>query len=61
VPLQDEFWWLKPEQRTDDKKKKDKLKKETFGKEAFKGPFGRFGHQLSRLRRPSQRQWRGQR
>ena len=39
----DEFWWLKPEQQTDDKKKKDKLKKETFGKEGFKDPFGRFG------------------
>jgi type I restriction enzyme M protein len=42
-PFSDEFWWLKPEQQTDDKKKKDKLKKETFGKEGFKDPFGRFG------------------
>jgi type I restriction enzyme M protein len=42
-PFSDEFWWLKPEQRTDDKKKKDKLKKEVFGKEGFKDPFGRFG------------------
>jgi type I restriction enzyme M protein len=42
-PFSDEFWWLKPEQRTDDKKKKDKLKKEIFGKEGFKDPFGRFG------------------
>ena len=41
-PFSDEFWWLKPEQQTDDKKK-DKLKKETFGKEGFKDPFGRFG------------------
>ena len=32
-PFSDEFWWLKPEQQTDDKKKKDKLKKEIFGKE----------------------------
>ena len=41
-PFSDEFWWLKPEQQTDDKKK-NKLKKETFGKEGFKDPFGRFG------------------
>ena len=42
-PFSDEFWWLKPELQTDDKKKKDKLKKETFGKEGYKDPFGRFG------------------
>jgi type I restriction enzyme M protein len=42
-PFSDEFWWLKPEFQTDDKKKKDKLKKETFGKEGYKDPFGRFG------------------
>lgn len=42
-PFSDEFWWLKPEQQTDDKKKKDKLKKEIFGKEGFKDSFGRFG------------------
>ena len=42
-PFSDEFWWLKPEQQTDDKKKKDKLKKEIFGKEGFKDLFGRFG------------------
>ena len=42
-PFSDEFWWLKPEQQTDDKKKKDKLKKETFSKEGYKDPFGRFG------------------
>ncbi|MHB8835105.1 MAG: type I restriction-modification system subunit M [Candidatus Methylomirabilia bacterium] len=41
-PFSDEFWWLKPEQQTDDKKK-DKLKKEIFGKEGYKDPFGRFG------------------
>ena len=41
-PFSDEFWWLKPEQQTDDKKK-NKLKKETFGKESFKDPFDRFG------------------
>jgi type I restriction enzyme M protein len=41
-PFSDEFWWLKPEQQTDDKKK-DKLKKEIFGKEGFKDRFGRFG------------------
>jgi hypothetical protein len=37
-PFSDEFWWLKPEQQTDDKKKKDKLKNEVFGKEGFKAP-----------------------
>src|SRR5712692_10557502 len=42
-PFSDEFWWLKPEHQTDDKKKKDKLKKEIFGKEGYKDPFGRFG------------------
>lgn len=42
-PFSDEFWWLKPEQQTDDKKKKDKLKKAIFGKDGFKDPFGRFG------------------
>ena len=42
-PFSDEFWWLKPEQFTDDKKKKDKLKKEVFGKDGFHDPFGRFG------------------
>lgn len=46
-PFSDEFWWLKPEQQTDDKKKKDKLKKEIFGKEGFKDPFGRFGRGTS--------------
>jgi len=42
-PFSDEFWWLKPEMKTDDKKKRDKLKKEIFGKEGYKDPFGRFG------------------
>ena len=42
-PFSDEFWWLKPEQQTDDKTKKTKLKKEIFGKEGYKDPFGRFG------------------
>jgi type I restriction enzyme M protein len=42
-PFSDEFWWLKPEQQTDDRKKREKLKKEVFGKEGFKDPFGRFG------------------
>jgi len=42
-PFSDEFWWLKPEQQTDDKKKKDRLKKEVFSKEGYKDPFGRFG------------------
>ena len=42
-PFSDEFWWLRPEQQTDDKKKKDKLKKEIFGKEGYKDAYGRFG------------------
>lgn len=42
-PFSDEFWWLKPEQQTDDKKKRDKLKKEVFSKEGYKDPYGRFG------------------
>jgi type I restriction enzyme M protein len=46
-PFSDEFWWLRPEQQTDDKKKKDKLKKEVFGKEGYKDPYGRFGRGTS--------------
>ena len=42
-PFSDEFWWLKPEQQTDNKTKKTKLKKEIFGKKGYKDPFGRFG------------------
>jgi type I restriction enzyme M protein len=42
-PFSDEFWWLRPEQQTDDKKKREKLKKEVFGKEGYKDPHGRFG------------------
>lgn len=42
-PFSDEMWWLRPEQKTDDKKKKDKLKKLVFGKEGYKDPYGRFG------------------
>ncbi|MCP4403829.1 MAG: SAM-dependent DNA methyltransferase, partial [bacterium] len=42
-PFSDDFWWLRPEQQTDDKKKKAKLKKETFGKEGYKDLYGRFG------------------
>lgn len=42
-PFSDDFWWLKPEQQTDDKKKKDKLKQEVFGKEGYKDRYGRFG------------------
>jgi type I restriction enzyme M protein len=46
-PFSDEFWWLKPEQQADDKNKKDRLKKEIFGKEGYKDPFGRFGRGTS--------------
>lgn len=42
-PFSDEMWWLHPEQQTDDKKKKTKLKAEIFGKEGYKDPYGRFG------------------
>ena len=42
-PFSDHYWWLKPEQQTDDKTKKARLKKEIFGKEGYKDPFGRFG------------------
>ena len=42
-PFSDEFWWLKPEQQTDDHAKKARLKREIFGKEGYKDPFGRFG------------------
>jgi type I restriction enzyme M protein len=42
-PFSDEFWWLKPEKQADDKKKKDKLKKEIFGKTGYKDDYGRFG------------------
>jgi type I restriction enzyme M protein len=42
-PFSDEFWWLKPEKQADDKKKKDKLKKEIFGKSGYKDEYGRFG------------------
>ena len=42
-PFSDDFWWLKPEQQTDDKDRKARLKQEIFGKEGYKDPFGRFG------------------
>ena len=42
-PFSDDYWWLKPEQQTDDKTRKARLKKEVFGKEGYKDPYGRFG------------------
>ena len=42
-PFSDDYWWLKPEQQTDDKTRKARLKKETFCKEGYKDPYGRFG------------------
>ena len=42
-PFSDDYWWLKPEQQTDDKAKKARLQKEIFGKEGYKDRFGRFG------------------
>jgi type I restriction enzyme M protein len=42
-PFSDEMWWLRPEQQTDDKKKKAKLRNEIFGSEGYKDPYGRFG------------------
>lgn len=52
-PFSDEFWWLRPEQQTDDKKKKDKLKKEVFGKEGYKDRYGRFGRGTSFMSPPA--------
>ena len=46
-PFSDDYWWLKPEQQTDDKTRKARLKKEIFGKEGYKDPFGRFGRGTS--------------
>ena len=42
-PFSDDYWWLRPEQQTDDKIKKARLKKEVFGKEGYKDTYGRFG------------------
>jgi type I restriction enzyme M protein len=42
-PFSDERWWLRPEQQTDDKKKKGRLRTEIFGKDGYKDPYGRFG------------------
>ena len=42
-PFSDDYWWLRPEQQTDDTTRKARLKKEIFGKEGYKDPFGRFG------------------
>jgi type I restriction enzyme M protein len=42
-PFSDETWWLRPEQKTDDKKKKQKLRNEILGREGYKDPYGRFG------------------
>ena len=42
-PFSDDFWWLKPEQQTDEKEKNARLKREIFGKEGYKDQFGRFG------------------
>ena len=42
-PFSDDFWWLKPEQQTVDKDRKARLRREIFGKEGYKDPFGRFG------------------
>ena len=42
-PFSDDYWWLKPEQQTDDRTRKARLKKEIFGKDGYKDPFGRFG------------------
>ena len=42
-PFSDDYWWLKPEQQTDDKTKKARLRNEVFGKEGYKDTHGRFG------------------
>jgi len=41
-PFSDDVWWLRPEQQTDDKKKKTSLKKQIF-KDGYKDQHGRFG------------------
>lgn len=40
-PFSDEFWWLPSEQQTDDKKKREKLKKDVFGKAETRKPRGK--------------------
>lgn len=42
-PFSDDYWWLKQDQQTDDTNKKNRLKKEIFGKDGYKDPYGRFG------------------
>ena len=42
-PFSVDYWWLRPEQQTDNKTRKAKLKKEIFGKEGYKDPYDRFG------------------
>lgn len=42
-PFSDDYWWLKPEQQTEDKTKKKRLQKEIFGKQGYKDNYGRFG------------------
>ena len=42
-PFSVDYWWLRPEQQTDNKTRKTQLKKEIFGREGYKDPFGRFG------------------
>jgi type I restriction enzyme M protein len=46
-PFSDDSWWLRPEQQTDDKKKKGKLRKEILGTEGYKDQFRRFGRGAS--------------
>ena len=46
-PFSDDYWWLKPEQQTDEKTRKAQLKKEIFGKQGYKDPYGRFGRGTS--------------
>src|SRR5438128_3728033 len=46
-PFSDDAWWLRPEQQTDDKKRRARLRKEIFGKEGYRDPLGRFGRGTS--------------
>ena len=51
-PFSDDFWWLKPEQRTDDKTKRARLLKEVFAREGYKDPFADSAAAPASRRRP---------
>ena len=51
-PFSDEFWWLKPEQQTDDKVKKARLKREISTRRATRTRSGALGAARVSRRRP---------